>query len=312
MARETKIGLLVGMGFIVCFAIILSNRGGETRTDPSLSTHGLAPVSDRPATAGAAERRARDYGRKPRIEQDRSTDPAPRPIPTAVGASDTPADEPPRPSLPSPLPVPADTPDPDVASPEMDRSLDAGDSEPTTEPVNDTEPPTPPAEAEGTPSTKAIAPQAQAAKPLVPVKTTEYVVKRGESLSKIGRLAYGSCKKVFTDGIFAANRDRLPSPNQVRAGQTLRLPVIEGVSPKIEPAPENKPPSRSTQPPAKTKPSWRWYQIKKGDRYSTIAEREMGDRTRWREIYELNKDIFPDAAHIRWGVRIRIPIDPKR
>ena len=98
MARETKIGLLVGMGFIVCFAIILSNRGGETPSDPSLSPRGLTPVSDRPATAGAAERRARDYGRKPRIEQSRSTDPTPRPIPTAVSAADTPAHEPPRPS----------------------------------------------------------------------------------------------------------------------------------------------------------------------------------------------------------------------
>lgn len=32
MARETKVGLLAGLAFIVCFAVILANRGREVQT----------------------------------------------------------------------------------------------------------------------------------------------------------------------------------------------------------------------------------------------------------------------------------------
>ena len=66
MGRDTKIGLLVGMGFIVCFAIILSNRGqvepGTDRTGVDVSSK----TQEMPARAhpSVAERRARDIGRR--------------------------------------------------------------------------------------------------------------------------------------------------------------------------------------------------------------------------------------------------------
>jgi nucleoid-associated protein YgaU len=47
--------------------------------------------------------------------------------------------------------------------------------------------------------------------------------------------------------------------------------------------------------------------VQKGDRYATIAERFLGSKARWKEIYEINKDIFPEPGQIRYGVRIRIP-----
>ena len=36
MARETKVGMLVGLGFIVCFAIILENRGRRDPVGPQM------------------------------------------------------------------------------------------------------------------------------------------------------------------------------------------------------------------------------------------------------------------------------------
>lgn len=53
--------------------------------------------------------------------------------------------------------------------------------------------------------------------------------------------------------------------------------------------------------------SWRWYEIKKGEVYTTLASRLLGSARRWRELAELNRDIFPDPARIRHGVRIRVP-----
>ena len=36
MASETKVGLLVGLGFIVCFAVSLANRGREEQISAQL------------------------------------------------------------------------------------------------------------------------------------------------------------------------------------------------------------------------------------------------------------------------------------
>src|SRR5213593_3339202 len=61
VARETKIGLVVGLGFIVCFAIILSNRGAARTPNLAYLYHPDLDVSRSPAPATAAEpeRRAR-------------------------------------------------------------------------------------------------------------------------------------------------------------------------------------------------------------------------------------------------------------
>ncbi|HNQ23364.1 MAG TPA: LysM domain-containing protein [Phycisphaerae bacterium] len=62
-----------------------------------------------------------------------------------------------------------------------------------------------------------------------------------------------------------------------------------------------------TPPPVAEASAIRWYQVKKNDRYVSIAREQLGNERRWKEIYELNKDKFPDAGHIREGVRIKLP-----
>lgn len=51
----------------------------------------------------------------------------------------------------------------------------------------------------------------------------EYLVKAGDSLSRISQNYYGSAR--YTDLIFQANRDQLDSPDDLREGDTLRLPA---------------------------------------------------------------------------------------
>jgi nucleoid-associated protein YgaU len=53
--------------------------------------------------------------------------------------------------------------------------------------------------------------------------------------------------------------------------------------------------------------NFKWYQVKKNDRFASIARDQLGDAGRWQEVYELNKDKFPDPQHIREGVRIKLP-----
>ena len=66
--------------------------------------------------------------------------------------------------------------------------------------------------------------------------------------------------------------------------------------------------SRAASPEGEpAEPSWRWYTVKKGDLYSTIAQEQLGTSKRWQELLDLNKDVCPDARQLRTGVQIRIP-----
>jgi nucleoid-associated protein YgaU len=49
-----------------------------------------------------------------------------------------------------------------------------------------------------------------------------YVVKSGDSLSKIAEVVYGDADR-WTE-IFDANKDRIKDPNRIEAGQKLRIP----------------------------------------------------------------------------------------
>jgi 2',3'-cyclic-nucleotide 2'-phosphodiesterase/3'-nucleotidase len=90
----------------------------------------------------------------------------------------------------------------------------------------------------------------------------------------------------------------------------LRLPVITGVKPGAagRRAARDVPNPQGPSPSAPAKAA-RWYQIRPNDRYVTIAREQLGDGSRWREIYELNVDKFPDPGLIRAGVRIMLPAE---
>lgn len=50
------------------------------------------------------------------------------------------------------------------------------------------------------------------------------------------------------------------------------------------------------------------YTIKGGDTLSDIAQEQLGDANRWKEIYEMNKDVIgdnPDTIHP--GKKLKLP-----
>jgi nucleoid-associated protein YgaU len=72
--------------------------------------------------------------------------------------------------------------------------------------------------------------------------------------------------------------------------------------PETEPA-EAVPPT--FRQPAASVP--RVYIVQQGDSLSQIAKKFYGDATRWRDIYEANKDQIKDPKIIRSGQELRIP-----
>jgi nucleoid-associated protein YgaU len=72
-----------------------------------------------------------------------------------------------------------------------------------------------------------------------------------------------------------------------------------------EQAPAPEPEAPAAEAPAAPQP--RVYVVQKGDSLSQIAKEVYGDASRWREIYEGNKDQIKDPKIIRPGQELRIP-----
>ena len=125
----------------------------------------------------------------------------------------------------------------------------------------------------------------------------------------------------------------MSSPDHVVVGWRIKLPVIEGLlaaareggsaaTTAPEPASVDRRDSRKVRQTAIEQRlsddrdgegvDWRWYELKEGDVYSTVAAEQLGTSKRWPELARLNEDIFPDASRIRYGVNIRIPVDRGR
>lgn len=151
-----------------------------------------------------------------------------------------------------------------------------------------------------------------------------YVVQKGDTLWGIVKQFYGEPTEGRITEVYEANKDVMPSKDTVVVGRMIRLPgagqntlvaMSESGSP-AEAAPAKRSPTtaplKEKETPKSKKPEFRWYQVAAGDRYVKIAEKELGDGNRWRELFEMNKEIFPDPSQIRSGVRIKLPVEETR
>ncbi len=357
MATETKIGLIVGLAFIICFAVILANTGKESSTPtqwPHLADqidharHRSDPVVS-PADSHKTRKANRDMDRPPPATANapaEHTTPArinrkganhrvpPRPIRNAEVVASRGQENPSR--LPQGVSVsPSRTTDsivqPVAKSAEDQRAHDRRKLEKYLDSRKEPHDSSPESSDRATELGKSgdVHPQASKVRhaggkprdafpdsePSTPSRQTRrgrYVVVSGDTLTKIAAAQYGSRSRKVIDTIFEANRALLGNPDRLAVGMRLSLPAISGT--KI--APRNPQPVQTRQDIQEATPArsgvsenvpGRWYQIKKNDRYVSIAREQLGDSNRWREIYQINKDRFPDPARIRWGVRIRLP-----
>lgn len=361
MARETKVGLLAGLAFIVCFAVILANRGREEPPATHLSYNvdkgdTLSPgTGDRPSRASARERRsgkaqaavpANSLPSERRRDQQalRTTPPASTTgsnvvLPTRPPASGSVAmgfnREPPR-RIPeatrndtqttSLSAVTAPAGNPALTSPtteQRDRqralqahldALDSGASRQETsgQPGASTRPPVSPTQTIRPTATPPARDRVSARLSTTPSR--RHTTKPGDTLTRIATAYYGRPTPAVINAVFEANREILSNPDMVPVNVELVLPSIPGIA-RSTPQSDGSGTVGRAQPAARsvggrTNPGtgdFRWYQIRKNDRYISIAREQLGDSSRWREIYELNKDKFPDPQRIREGVRIKLP-----
>jgi len=287
MTGETKIGLITGLSVIIVFAMILSHKGaGQKEITPPLRTPEVQPeyaAEDRPPAPAA-------------LPQPTAPSPAAQPIdqPVVAAAPTEPAPsfETEQASLPAPFDstrfVPVGTPQaadqpPPVMTEALRRQIEG--LPPLQQKPRQTGKPASRPPASGGPGR------------LQPPDQPErvYIAQANDNLTRIARKFLGSGSVANVSLIYELNRELLPDKDSLQVGQKLRLPRRPATSP---------PPSRpDAQAPSET----RSYVVKPGDSYAAVARAELGSAKRWREIFALNEDRFPDPDLVPAGATIRLP-----
>lgn len=337
MTQETKLGLLLGGGFILCFALILSNTAKEEAIQQHLPAILSSPDTDldisEQASAGRVSQQLVAYT-APKLQTDKHETRSPQPEARPTRVADSGGVDHDTPPLHSPgqevvasaddtigtalrqSPIPSEPP---PQKKETDaiahRPLKADDAPAETD-TRETKAAQSRRAARQTPTPESRLPEAPPRKSRHrPQLVLEYEVAPKDNLTKIARKFYGEGSKANVQLIFQANRDKLKDINSVRVGQRLDVPLppkgertagaLHALTEMTRPAGRKKS-DRSARPEPQQK-RWKWYQVKPKDRYTKIALQELGDASRWKEIHELNKGTFPDPNQIRSGVRVKIP-----
>jgi nucleoid-associated protein YgaU len=246
MTRETKIGLLVGLGFIVVFAVLLSHTGtvpppGDINT-PAL-VQGKPPETPvlglMQREIGKPEAPAADNSRAPGTSPE--SDPLARRVTEEVVSTSSPRDD-----LPSPAKLNPTTVGP-VADAEHRRDEATAESPAAILGVHRTAPvpavtevaepqPTPPANppiASPPPEPVTVASAATPSSPAGKIAPSnrenpprEYTVQSGDTLTRIAEKEYKKADPKLVKLILKSNEGRLKDANTVVQGQKLIIPEL--------------------------------------------------------------------------------------
>jgi len=141
-----------------------------------------------------------------------------------------------------------------------------------------------------------------------------YVVRKGDYLSTIAVKMYGpelGNKLVHVRGIYEANRKVLRSPDSIDIGRKLVIPALKSVP---NGGFRNKTGETTTQIKESEKKQksqqsseYTYYEVKSGDSLWKIAESRLGNGVRFNEIVTLTGKLLKDKDNVFPGMRIKIP-----
>lgn len=135
-------------------------------------------------------------------------------------------------------------------------------------------------------------------------------VREGETLSSIARRYLGSSDRYAE--LFAANRQILADPNQLKVGMQLVIPPTAAAA---DARPAASPLGGGLVP--ITPGSWqrgktiaaspRHYRVRADETLVDVAKQFYGDGTRFLEIYEANRDVLASPDQLHEGLMLVIP-----
>jgi LysM repeat protein len=278
MTRETKLGLLVGMAVIIFICILVSEYLTQGRDE---SSPGIARSSDPELPADRSDEPRpgeRDQHRPGRGDELTPTEHIPLPTPHTLGHHLQ------RLTQTDPAPDPPDvlvnTTDPDPP-----RDPAGADSQRNRSAAND------------------------------PPRLATHHVRQGERLWDIAVKHYGDGN--YYKVIYEANKDKMPSPDMVRAGVRLVIPKLNPAGDTAGPPPTT---VQGVQIPHVDRSTFSArptgqenvaeYTLKPGDTLGEVAQKFYGSVRHLDKLIELNQDRIDNPDYVRVGTVIRIPVTP--
>ena len=149
---------------------------------------------------------------------------------------------------------------------------------------------------------------ASAVAPVVSGRDQPYVVAPGDNLFEISRKVYGDGS--YYRALFAYNSDRYRHAEDIRSGNVLDVPPAEYLKQRypelIGGASDG---SAGTAPLGRTMAAaGSSYTVREGDTLFDIARKQLGQASRWTELYELNRAALGEhLENLRPGVTLRLP-----
>jgi len=290
MTRETKVGLLVGLGIILLIGIIVSDHLSVAQRQSAANLTDLARQTQQSIAPASIQSRTNHNARRVPAPQTRwggnthTQRTRPLPMPAELTPANPPQrlEHPPRPrhdSLVSKLHQ--TTPKPRLASNSRSAMPTLSQTH-TGQPEGHTKP---------------------TAQPMI------HYVKAGESLWQIAQQYYDNGEHWRT--IAQANSDRVSANGTVRQGVRLVIPNKAGLvnPPSMEQILANRvdpTPTPTTSTPHTTD-NRQMVKVEPGDSLSRLARQHLGSSDRWRELFDANRDKLKQPNAIRVGMKLRLP-----
>jgi hypothetical protein len=317
MTRETKIGLLVGLAFIIVIGILLSDHmTSSTDPPPAVLTNAGNGVRDTVRNPGGAlpplppvviasqvapHQQVRTQGD---LDAQKRAQEIVRIGPGAPAAISTPA------------PSPGDASIVRILNPQQQQQPESFNSVPPPQRVgiqavaqgNSTGHPIEQIAAEYNEPIVSAYPgndrpsQSPPRQDRVPSALLEYTAQPGDTLSRMAGKLLGANTRANREAIVRANPSLQTNPDMIVVGKAYRIPSASAAAAPAAPAPAVPQPGPSGE---------FWYTVKEGDTLTRIAREQLGaGDSAVPALVELNRDIIKNPDSLQINSRIRLPGRP--
>ena len=314
MTRETKIGLLLGLGVILLIGIILSDQISQRQQgNPADFTEfaGDTQRSIEATDAAPAPGYGQTYtpGRTPYTPSGTPADNStvndvpedflvPEDVREEMGMQQASADREDTPAVIN-LPVLASNVDQPLRNqPEDDvPTLVVGDNLPDT-----------PILAQGPTANQTVVHNTPRNMPtFTGVSVIKHRVMPNENLTEISRRYYGNGD--YWRAIMMANPDKVGQDGSVRSGVVLNIPKREDAALGMNIESVSRESIQRVNPQAMIANQSKTIEIKPGDTLSELASKYLGSAGRWDELLDANRDQLETATDLRVGMKLKLPAD---
>lgn len=138
-------------------------------------------------------------------------------------------------------------------------------------------------------------------------KVKEYVAQPGDSLSRIASRQMGAATPANQAAIIALNPSLQKDPSKVLAGAKYLIPADAWAAAMGTPSQSSPLESPKAEPKAAKTLA---YEVKPGDSLWKIAERELGSANAIATIRQLNADVLGSSDTVRVGMKLKLPAKP--